>query len=362
MLLQGPVEVRFPRRAGPNPPSPSSTGPPLDTHHFRHRQGNLEPIGGRLLPATQDEIDSVRSYMEWQAPDLTVEFVQKVYCEQVLSHRHDVWDVHTNKDRWWIITNPTNLYSQEQFPNMDLALTFHVGLCLRVPRSDRQGVSDVPIEPFAECVRCIEEASEAVRYAEEVADYQSIGVRCREALLAFTNVAQVMLPWIGDGEAPKRADFKGWVDHVCNVAMAGESQKERRRLFKALLTSAWDFSNWLTHTKTSKWNDAEAAVESMSNAVLLAMSALIQHAHGVPEACPACGSHRLAPERGYDPTDESEWERPTCTKCDWTGAAVRIERTPRPPAENDDRPPPTGECVIPTVPLRKLKRPDDPTE
>lgn len=312
-----------------------------------------------MLPATEEETDAVRDYMEWQAPDLSVEFVQKVYSENVLSHRHDVWDVHTNKDRWWVITGPTNLYSQEQFPNMDLALTFHVGLCLRIPRSDRQAVSDIPIEPFAECVRCIQEASDAVQHAEEVADYQAIGVRCREALLAFTNVAQSMLPWTGSAEAPKRADFKAWVDHLCSVVLPGETQKERRRLFKVLLTSAWDFANWLTHTKASKWHDAEAAAESAGNAISLAMSSVIQHVRGVPSACPACGSHRLSPERGYDPRDESEWERPACTKCDWTGTPVRIERTAVPPAANDERPPPEGECVIPTVPLRKLKRPGD---
>src|SRR6266851_3049913 len=32
--------------------------------------------------------------MESQAPDLTVEFLQKVYSENVLHVRHDVWDVH----------------------------------------------------------------------------------------------------------------------------------------------------------------------------------------------------------------------------------------------------------------------------
>lgn len=43
--------------------------------------------------------------------------MQKVYSEVVLNIRHDVWDIHTNKNRWWVITGGTNLYSQEQFPN-----------------------------------------------------------------------------------------------------------------------------------------------------------------------------------------------------------------------------------------------------
>ena len=69
-----------------------------------------------MLSATQEETDQVTSYFEWQAPDLKVQFLQQVYVENVLNHRHDVWDVHTDKDRWWVITNPTNLYSQQQFP------------------------------------------------------------------------------------------------------------------------------------------------------------------------------------------------------------------------------------------------------
>jgi hypothetical protein len=75
-----------------------------------------------MLDATQEERDHVLGYMASQAPDLTVEFAQKVYAENVLNHRHNVWDVHTNLDRWWVITNPTNLYSQAQFPNMVPAL------------------------------------------------------------------------------------------------------------------------------------------------------------------------------------------------------------------------------------------------
>src|SRR5260370_17021661 len=90
-----------------------------------------EPI---MLKATEEEIEEVREYFEWQAPDLELTFMQKVYSEAVLNTRHDVWDIHTNKDRWWVITGGTNLYSQEQFPNMALPLTFHLALILPIPR------------------------------------------------------------------------------------------------------------------------------------------------------------------------------------------------------------------------------------
>ena len=44
-----------------------------------------------MLSATQGEIDHVTEYMKSQAPDLSVQFVQKVYAENVLHNRHDVW-------------------------------------------------------------------------------------------------------------------------------------------------------------------------------------------------------------------------------------------------------------------------------
>ena len=73
--------------------------------------------------------------------------------EAVLNTRHDVWASHTNKDRGWVITGGTNLYSQEQFPNMDLALTFHIGLILRIPRYGRTPEDDLRIVPFGPGLR-----------------------------------------------------------------------------------------------------------------------------------------------------------------------------------------------------------------
>lgn len=313
-----------------------------------------------MLPATQEEIDHVTGYMHSQAPDLEVTFVQKVYSENVLHVRHDVWDVHTNVDRWWVITEPMNLYSQEQFPNMDLAVTFHIGLCLRIPRSERQQLSALPIEPFAEAYRCLEEAQDALQHSSEVADYQAIGVRCRETLLAFAGAAQAVIPWTSKDEPPKKADLKAWADHICNSALPGAEHEHRRHLYKTLLDSAWKFVNWLTHAKSSHWHDAEAGIAATESAIALSTSAVIQHIRGVPEHCPACGSHRLSPERGCRmDLPDVEWERPVCDKCGWTGTPVPVKNTaslPKPPSS-----PPEGECVIPTVPLRQLRRPSDET-
>lgn len=54
--------------------------------------------------------------------------------------------------------------------------------------------------------------------------------------------------------------MNAWADHICSVTLAGESHKSTRQLFKTLLENAWDFANWLTHSKSPHWHDAEAAV------------------------------------------------------------------------------------------------------
>lgn len=308
-----------------------------------------------MLPATEQEKTAIVAYMAAEAPDLAVVMLQKVYSENVLSATHDIWDVHTDKERWWVITNPTNLYAQDQFPNMDLALTFHIGLCLRIPRTEQQRLTDLPIEPFAEGYRFLSEAHEALAHAEEVGDYQAVGVRCREALLALVRAAQVVLAWPPGSEPPKKADLKAWADHLCSVVLAGEHQKNRRGLFKALLVEAWDFSNWLTHTRASEWHDAEAAVSVTGNAIELMCSTMIRHLRGVPDKCPACGSRHLSPERGiHTSMPEVQWERPSCERCGWVGEPARVDPEP---AAREKATPPQGNCVIATVPLRALARP-----
>lgn len=96
-----------------------------------------------MLKASEEEIGSIREHFEWQALDLEVTFRQKV------------WDIHTNKDRWWVIIGGTNLYSQQQFPNMDLALTFHIGLILRIQRTVEQRNDNAAPDCIELCLPCL---------------------------------------------------------------------------------------------------------------------------------------------------------------------------------------------------------------
>src|SRR5271168_3991606 len=71
-----------------------------------------EAMAGFVLSKGGNEADQIRSYIEWQAPEETVKHLEKVCSESIFGQPMDAWDVRTNKNRWWVITNPTNLYSQ----------------------------------------------------------------------------------------------------------------------------------------------------------------------------------------------------------------------------------------------------------
>ncbi len=124
--------------------------------------------------------------MESQAPDEEVVRLEKVASETALGQRYDVWDVHTSKHRWWVVTNPTNLYSQTELPSMDHALSFHLGLRLRIVERQRK---DPPGEEerarLAGAWRRFGQAVDGLNAADEAEEFQAVGMRCRECLLAF---------------------------------------------------------------------------------------------------------------------------------------------------------------------------------
>jgi len=306
-----------------------------------------------MLAATEQETQHILDYMSDQASDETVEFVQKVYSEQLHSLTHDIWDVHTNRGRWWIITNPMNLYSQHDFPNMDLALTFHVGLCLRIPSSERRSLADFNVEPVLGCWRILQEASEALRHAEEVEDFQAIGMRCRESLITMVHAAQETVTYPELQSKPKRSDFRAWSVVIADAVLSGSTHQDRRALLKSTADNAWKFTNWVTHAKEASFNDAEAALSVTELALSLFTTALVRHIRGVPDRCPSCGSHRLAPERGINTNHpDMTFERPVCQKCNWIGEPVEVSLPPRPePA----RPDANTDCVIMTKPLRDVQ-------
>jgi hypothetical protein len=143
--------------------------------------------------------------------------------------------------------------------------------------------------------------------------------------------------------------------------MPGETNKERRGVLKGALESAWAFSNWLTHSKSATWVDADMAHSLIQHAIGMASSLILRGLRGVPEACPDCGSPHLEPEQGENTAAPGVlWERPRCADCGWAGRPVPVldfeDGQPIITREGEE----SDEHGIMSVPLRAIRKPGDP--
>ena len=96
-----------------------------------------EQLHKLMFRHSEEEAQGIRDYVEGQSRrnKAKVLHAEKLASERVMGRDYDVWDVHTNEkvdNRWWVVTSPTNLYSQRLMPSMDYVLSFHIGVMLRV--------------------------------------------------------------------------------------------------------------------------------------------------------------------------------------------------------------------------------------
>jgi hypothetical protein len=138
------------------------------------------------MRATKQQREWVRSYVEPEAHE-EVTLLEKSASELVGPVRHDIWDVRCTDSRWWVITQPMNLYSQDIFKHRDEALTFHVGLHIRMSYDyDRRIPEEIPAADLLPSTwRCWEQAHDTFDSGDEVEDFQAVGVRLRECLIYF---------------------------------------------------------------------------------------------------------------------------------------------------------------------------------
>ena len=167
---------------------------------------------------------------------------------------------------------------------------------LRIPRTAEQQQDGLRILPFGTVFNMLDEARTAMTQAHDLAGYQAVGMRCREALLELIGVAQDAVMWTDT--PPQRANFRAWAEIICNDLLPGATNKERRGALKGALETAWTFSNWLTHSKSATWIDADMAHSLTQNASGMAATLIVRELRGVPVECSNCGSPHLEPEQG----------------------------------------------------------------
>ncbi len=289
------------------------------------------PVGAlrsTLIETSLYEERQIIDYFEWQTSKdpkgpATVEHLELVKSETVWGRPHKVWDVHATDGRWWVITEPTNLYSQELFPGLDYTLSFHIGLMARVAARESRQARSKNSELFAAAYRRWEQAAEAIDLAKESEDFQAVGMKCRECLLAFARAVQKHIPGQKDGSPlPKRGDFVHWADLLAEHAAPSSHAKDLRKYLKDGTSNTWQLVNWLTHASNSIRHDAELVVAATIHLLEAFTGLLARHQSGNPGRCPNCSSYQL--ESFYVP--EVEEDPPyllVCMACHWEGPAAK---------------------------------------
>jgi len=261
---------------------------------------------------------SIRQYVESQLHDDEdgVTLVQRVGQERVVGKTHLMYDVHTIKGRWWVITEPTNLYDQEAWPELDYTLSFHIGLGLRMSERSRVEAGDDRREHAEGAWRRYAAAVEAMDTANDAEDFQAVGMKCREALLALARENH-KAPWVGEvADPPKGDDLKGWM-----AVFAAKLLPDRRQraYLKDVTEKTWDLAVGLQHNANATPWDAELTLGAVQHLLSSFMLARIKHEYGAPPRCTRCGSYRLVEQGEVDVADEEEgyasWT--TCPACDW---------------------------------------------
>ena len=192
-----------------------------------------------------------------------------------------------------MITSPTNLYSQEVFPSLDYAISFHVGITARIQSEPKSDAPEIERALMAAARRRWEQAAEALTEAEEAEDFQAVGMRCRECFITMVKTVGTseMVP---QGEAsPKRSDAVRWCELIAEHVAPGESAQHLRGYLKLISKSGWQFVNWLTHSSNATAFDAAIAIELTQHVLSVFGAAVFKKIRGIPDRCPTCGSYKI---------------------------------------------------------------------
>ncbi|MEI6085005.1 MAG: hypothetical protein WCS70_11975 [Verrucomicrobiota bacterium] len=284
----------------------------------------VEALRQSVLGASPLEEKEIIEYFEGQSQrdKAKVQHLELVKTETVWGRTHKVWDVHATDGRWWVITEPTNLYAQALFPSLDYTLSFHIGIMAQVMAREARQASVKNAELFTSAWRRWEQAAEAIDLAKEAEDFQAVGMKCRECLLAFAREAQKSITVPDKTQASKRADFIHWMELLADQVAGGSHLKEIRKHLKDGATGTWQLANWLTHTSNANRPNAEMVVAATKNLLEANVMAFVSFESKNPGRCPKCSSYQLesffVPELERDPPYmlvcmACHWEEPAKT-------------------------------------------------
>ena len=267
------------------------------------------------LQPQQFEADEIIAYMNGQASDETVLHVEFIKKERVLGKSYSIWDVVTDKNRWWVITNLTNLYLQSVFKSMDYTLSFHIGLMARL--SERQDLPrDEKTLQFLEIERRQAAIHESFGDASEAIEFQQIGLQLREQLLRLVAALNTCIIPIAGGDAPKKGDFNASIEVIANTIYVGKRKAALRKFVKSSSNDAWQLVGWLTHAQSSDQMSALIAMQAVEALVGHLLFSLTGYEDGAVAECPDCKSRRVHHYFDGNLGDEGGYFQ-SCQACAW---------------------------------------------
>jgi hypothetical protein len=274
-----------------------------------------EALGRYTLGYDPDDEAEIADYVNGQCHgDETVQYIERIKTEYVLGQRYDAWDVHTDKQRWWVLTNMTNLYAQKHFPSLDYTLSFHIGLMYRIQaRENRRREPD----PFEEVCRRRDEVADLIVGAIESEEFQAAAMRLRECMITLVEAVRRRVELISEANRPKDADVTGWNELLINHFCPGEPNKVLRQYLKATADRTWQLVNWLTHDRDANKTATIIAHEAVTVLIGHFIGLAIRDRVDLIEQCPQCSSRDV--HSYYDAVIESDgayYER--CRACNWS--------------------------------------------
>lgn len=260
----------------------------------------------------------VAFYVESQAPDETVRHVEKVKSEYVLGTEYRLWDVTTDRQRWWVIEGQLmNLYPQLHFQSLDYTLSFHIGLTSRMQSRDTSE-QEADLAPFDEVDRRFEQAASALERAIEAEEYQSVGMQLREGLITLVAAVRRRADLGGSTvERPKDADFVGWTDVLVSHLLPSSKNKILRQYLKQTALKTWQLVNALTHDRDA--GEVKSSIALQACRVFFGHMAQLVFRRRTSDlqVCPKCASRGLRSHFDRAIGSDGDYYL-SCGKCGWS--------------------------------------------
>lgn len=276
-----------------------------------------EVVASYVVESDPHAEKDIADYVSGQAHGETITHVERIRTEYICGKAYEIWDVATDQNQWWVLTNLTNLYSKEFFASLDFTLSFHIGLMHRLTDRQEKELGREGASPFDEIYRRREQAEDLLDVAIECEQFQAVGMQLRECLISLVQAVRRHAEIPESEESPKAADFVGWVSTLAIHLCPGGSNKELRQYVNSCAKATWRLVNWLTHARSANQAAASIALHGCDNVIGNLVQMLVRDRTDQTEICPKCSSRDIRSYYDISLLPDGDYYV-VCGACRWT--------------------------------------------